>query len=73
MVLLTSTYLLRKMMDRLSVYLTKAPDVEVVVTAPCVYILEGCLLIDLNEEGTSVNGYPLHTIESFHITKEYSL
>ena len=61
------------MSDRLSIYFSIAPTIEVVVTAPCIYLMDGAVCIELDHEGMEVQGFPFESIASFHITKEYSL
>lgn len=60
------------MSDTVSLFFKQAPKVEVLVTAPCCYLMDGAVCIEYNEEGTEVQGFPFETLVSFHITKEVS-
>ncbi len=58
------------MTDRVKMYFIHAPEVEVVLTAPCIYAQDGVVIVDLTSNGTDIQGYPYSALLSFHITKE---
>ena len=71
MVQLTTTYLTRKwrMTDKVTMHFSIAPTVAVVVTAPCIYVMEGALYIEYDFEGLDVQVFPYTALESLHINK----
>lgn len=58
------------MSDSVSLFFKVAPDAEVVVTAPCIYLMNGAVCIEYDNEGWDVQGFPYESLVSFHITKE---
>lgn len=58
------------MSDTVSLFFKQAPDVEVLVTAPCIYLMNGAVCIEYDIAGWDIQGFPYDTLVSFHITKE---
>ena len=58
-------------MDKASLYFISDPQLKVEITAPCIYIAEGAVLIEADTDGKNVRGFPFSQLASFHITKEY--
>ncbi len=57
------------MTDRVKLHFAQAPAIEVVVSAPCIYMMDGALCIEYDFEGMDVQVFPYTALESFHITK----
>lgn len=58
------------MSDTVSLFFKQAPEVEVLVTAPCIYLMDGAVCSEYDFEGWDIQGFPYEALESFHITKE---